>query len=508
MDGKPELQPERSERGFVLVAVMALITVLLATSIAYMRWATDESLQSAESAAAMQAYYLGQMGIVERGFMWLRTQPAGQLPIGDTPLPGRQVPGFGSYGTVNVHRLEGQQEGDFWAIQRRFRISSVGTVRIPVNRAGLNDYKDVSRLAVLYVEVRNFVDYMYLSDEEMTSFGDRIKFWHPDTLQGRVHSNSEIAIMENPVFYEQVSTTECDFWRGAAYAPVFLGPDPLFRTAEVKIPQLAENLRMGAASQGNFFTIPDMTWRAVFGGAFVTLYHWPTGTPYDSTAHTDVGISQDENHGTCIFIDGPLEVKGIVTGKVTIGSAGTMRLLDDIKYSDLTGHNWFYTDVQLHSETSVLGLVSESEIKIANTPQNGRENSAGGGLTQNNWALTNIVITAAIVALGQSFTFENQNDPDSGYVFDGTPDDRGTIYLFGSVTQMRRGYVHRSTKGSTGYEKQYKYDKRLLVRRPPCFFDVTDEHGHALFNVVQWGRGAEPQNATMRNHETTVPLYN
>jgi hypothetical protein len=486
MDGKPELQPERAERGFMLVAVMALITVLLATSAAYMRWSADESLQSVEAAAAMQAYYLGQMGIVERGFMWLRTQPAGELPIGETVLPGKQVPPFGSYSTVTIRYLPSYEEGDFWALQRRFRISSVGTVRIPTYENGRNGCKDVKRMAVLYVEVRNFVDYMYLSDEEMTSFGDRIKFWHGDTLQGRVHSNSEIAIMQDPVFYEEVSTTECDFWRGASFNPVFLGPDPIFRAPQVLIPELAERLRQGASSQGNFYSYPNQTVRAVFRGASVTFYRWQTGTPFDSTVSWSIPLSSD--YGTCIFVDGPLEVKGIVTGKVTIGSAGTMRLMDNIRYSDADARTGIVTNP---NSLNIMGLVSESEVKIANTPENGRENSAGPGLNQTNTNLTDIVITAAVVALGESFTFENQNDPDSGYVCTCQPDDRGTIYLFGSVTQMRRGYVHRSTRSSTGYLKQYRYDRRLLRTRPPCFFDVTDEHGHALFNVVQWGQGVE-----------------
>ena len=505
MDGKLEPRPDRTERGFVLVAVMALITVLLATSAAFMRWSTDESLQSAEAAAAMQAYYLGQMGIVERGFMWLRTMPANALPIGETIIPGKQVPTFGSYSNVMIRYLPSYQEGDFWAVQRRYRISSVGTVRIPYNLPEPNNFKDVRRLAVLYVEVRNFADYMYLSDEEMTSFGDRIKFWHGDTLTGRVHSNSEIAIMDDPVFYEQVSTTECDFWYGASPRPVFMGPDPLFRTAAVQIPQLAERLRAGAAAQANFFNFPDQTVRAVFNGASVTLYNWDTGTPFDSTTAVTLPISQDA--GTCIFINGPLELYGVVTGKVTIGSAGTLRLLDNIRYSDAPVLTGFIPDDQLDTAPNVMGIVSEAEVKIANTPQNGRENSAGAGLGQNNPALSDIVITAAVVALGESFTFENQNDPDSGYVCDCQPDDRGQIFLFGSVTQMRRGYVHRSTRSSTGYLKQYKYDKRLLRKRPPCFFDVEDEHGHALFNVVQWGRGISPP-SSIPNREITNPLYN
>ncbi|MBU1984273.1 DUF4900 domain-containing protein, partial [bacterium] len=49
------------------------------------------------------------------------------------------------------------------------------------------------------------LNYLWLSDEEMTVFGDRIKFWHGDTLDGPVHSNSQIAIMQDPAFFDHVS---------------------------------------------------------------------------------------------------------------------------------------------------------------------------------------------------------------------------------------------------------------------------------------------------------------
>ena len=86
------------------------------------------------------------------------------------------------------------------------------------------------------------------------------------------------------------------------------------------------------------------------------------------------------------------------------------------------------------------------------------------------------------------------------YTENGAPhrDDRGTIYLFGSLTQMRRGYVHRTNNGSTGYLKQYRYDKRFLQTRPPGFFDAKDEYGRALFDIVQWGRGV-PDDVDIRH---------
>jgi hypothetical protein len=167
------------------------------------------------------------------------------------------------------------------------------------------------------------------------------------------------------------------------------------------------------------------------------------------------------------------------------------------------------TGVTPETSHNIMGIVSEAQVKVANTPANGRENSAGQGLNQTNPNLTDVVITAAIVALGEDFTFENQNDPDSGYVCIPCPgngrDDRGTIYIYGSLTQMRRGYVHRSNLGSTGYLKQYRYDRRLLLARPPCFFDATDNEGRALFNLVQWGKGAETD---VDWAQKLVPRYN
>ncbi|RPH96376.1 hypothetical protein EHM69_01540 [candidate division KSB1 bacterium] len=503
MNGRIDILPAQQQGGFVMVAIMAVITVLLATSIAFMRWSTDESFQSVRSAAAMQAYYLGQMGIVEKGFQWLRTRPASDLPIGETPLPGRNVPGYGRYETVKIFYLPSMSEGDFWSIERRYRISCIGVVKIPVQATDRRreTEQEIKRKAVLYVQVRNFADYMYLSNEELTSFGDRIKFWNGDTLNGRVHSNSMIAIMQSPVFYDQVTTTAEDFWRGSAYNPIFHGPLPIFRAPRVEIPELAQRLREGASEQGNFLDYQGKTIRACFNGGSVTLFRFDTGAPFDSTDSWSIPVGQ----GTCIFVNGPLEIKGTVTGKVTIGSHGTCRILDNIRYSDSNVR----TGVTPTSSSNILGIVSETDVKIANTPENGRENSGitGGqsGNNQTNQARTSVVITAAIVALGESFTFENQNDPDSGYVCDCQPDDRGTIYVFGSITQMRRGYVHRSTRSSTGYLKKYVYDKRLLRTRPPCFFDVTDDQGHALFNVVQWGQGKE---YAPDNEQWNVVRYN
>ena len=78
------------------------------------------------------------------------------------------------------------------------------------------------------------------------------------------------------------------------------------------------------------------------------------------------------------------------------------------------------------------------------------------------------------------------NDDEDSYQGP-SPDERGTMYVWGSLTQKRRGYVHRSTHTGTGYLKDYHYDERFKETRPPCFFEAVDESGRGLFNIISWG---------------------
>ena len=503
MDSKLTRRPGGHQGGYVLVAVAALTTVLLATGIAFMRWSTDEATQSVESVAAMQAYYLAQMGVVEKGFMYLRSAKETQLPTGDVILPGRQVMSDevnqgtheGYYEDVHVYGMPAvNQGGDYYLENRRFRVSAVGRVRIHFYENGMSSYKDISRKAVLYVQIRSFADYMYLTDCDQTRLGENISFWHGDTLEGRVHSNTYIAIMQDPQFYDEVSTTAPDFYHGTGYNPGFHGPLPIFNAPAVLVPDTADALRIGAAVSGHFVGDDHAsTYRIELRGSAAKIWQYPTGTPFDSVNNP----SQEVTIGgrSCWFYERPVELLGHLHGQLSIGSSYNIFLVDNIWYDCVTlgAHGYVLPAGFDGSCQDILGIVSEKEVKIANTYANGRNDSNNRGNTQSRTDSTDIVIMGAIVALGESFTFEQQNDPDSGYVYQsppGTPhtDDRGQIFLHGSVTQHRRGYVHRSNNGSTGYLKQYKYDLRFRRMKPPCFFHVQDDQGRALFNITQWGQ--------------------
>ena len=99
---------------------------------------------------------------------------------------------------------------------------------------------------------------------------------------------------------------------------------------------------------------------------------------------------------------------------------------------------------------------------------------------------------AAMVALDERFAFYDQNDFGETYCWCppcpdgiGGQDERGTIWLRGSVAMRRRGYVHRSTCGGSGYEKDYLYDWRLHSMPPPYFLEALDD-SVALFDIIWW----------------------
>jgi hypothetical protein len=345
--------------------------------------------------------------------------------------------------------------------------------------------------ALLYAQ-----PYLWLTNQEVTRFNDRIKFWHGDTLDGPVHSNGEIAIMQDPVFLGTVSTTEEDFWRGAGYNPQFLGQPPIFNAPVITIPDHSAYLRSCARAQGYYYNEPGKSYWAHFCNGQVKMAKWTTGLLPDTTDSWIIPL----DNSVAIYCEGPLDVFGIIRGGVTIGSSHVIRILDDLRYEDTNERGeWLNPDT---THPNILGLLSSGEIKVANTWANGRNNSNGLGVNQTNPDSTNCVITASMVALGEGFTFEQQNDPDSGYICTtpcnctptgqgGGPDDRGILYIFGSITQMRRGYVHRSICTSTGYRQKLRYDSRLYNHVPPCLFGNLVHAGEPIdFGDVSVGQVA------------------
>ena len=88
--------------------------------------------------------------------------------------------------------------------------------------------------------------------------------------------------------------------------------------------------------------------------------------------------------------------------------------------------------------------------------------------------------------LNSSFTFEQHNDTWEPYQCPDSlaSDYRGMLYLCGSILQYRRGYMHVSNHGGTGYLIDYRYDQRFITHPPPFASEPLPDN-----NGLQWGCG-------------------
>jgi hypothetical protein len=489
----------REEGSFPLLAII-MIALLIFTGMAFLKWGADESWQSKYKRHQLQAYYAAHAGMMHKGFTFLRNLTPSTIPPAGLVLGGETVTDFRGNGIATVEQVRidpspNQSQSGF-NDQNYLDVVSYGRVQFKDYDGKTATVKDSLRLKIRVLGLSNF---LYLTNIETTVFGEVIKFWHEDTLNGWVHSNDTIAIMENPVFYDHVSTTAPDFWHGPSYNPQFVNFPPMFNYREIYLPSEATTVRSAAEGMGLYFNSPNDMYdtRLIFNDIQGwKLWQWMAGTPFDSTMPPDA--TGPPPTWQAIFVDGYLEMAGVFRGQCTVGASGShdpaalgkhcIKLLDDIKYyfadplsgqfNDTTGN---YLDI--------LGIVSEGNITIANSWANGRLNQQAG---------SGIVITAAMVALGESFSFEDQNEPNgtpfwefyTGWNCPTPPnaDARGTIYMHGAVTQYRRGYVHRSNHGGTGYGKQYRFDRRLSMMSPPFFLEATDSQGHAHFEIISWGK--------------------
>jgi len=303
---------------------------------------------------------------------------------------------------------------------------------------------------------------MFLTHLEHTRDREIIWFWTPDTMMGPVHSNDYIGLKFSPNFYGQVSTSQNRFHQFQANP--YFEFEPLFGVPALHFPDPPEF----AGGEGIHIGNPDegMQYRLVMENDFGFVYCWRDGLPFEEELEPiDEYFWEDFEW---LYFDSPLEMYGVIDGIITIGCSNNIRLLDNVLYAAAEPEYGMFVEDECDD---MLGVISAREIIIANTTANGRDNGWNGGRFQQD--RHSIVINAALAAFGESLTFEDQND-EWDRRQGPAPDERGTIYLTGSLAQYRRGYVHRSNHQGTGYRKKYVHDTRLIDNPPPLFPEIDE----------------------------------
>jgi hypothetical protein len=458
--------PQGKDSGNISIIGSIVLIFLVAVGIAYVGSATGESSQY--QTAAAQAQYLARQGIHERGLAYLRSLTQAELPNSQVNLPSGEVAGVGSYRDVTIVPTSKSMGNGSGLRTPTYTVSATGVVRVRDDTGGWIEVVDSENEEYRPI---SFARFQHITNIEESIFGEILKFSTYDTLFGRVHSNDQIGIMMNPVFYGLVTTCARDFWRGPGYNPYFAIP-PQFNVPPVEFPDSVVALQRCAAAMGLSFDGEGVyQFRLVFneydGWA---VYRWQIGAPYIDSVYAQGPVLLEAT----FFFFAPLELNGRLHGTVTVGCSEDVRLIDDIWYVDSAPGNGAIDT----TSTNLLGIIAEGNILVANTPENGRANHSMGG--------QDIIVNAAMLALNESFTFEDQNDVWN--LYQGPyPDDRGIVYFWGSLAQYRRGYMHRSNHISTGYYKDFNYDTRFNRMSPPCWPIINNPDHQCLFDIVPPG---------------------
>lgn len=168
---------------------------------------------------------------------------------------------------------------------------------------------------------------------------------------------------------------------------------------------------------------------------------------------------------------GNVYVQGTLQGRVTVAAENSIVATGDLRLQGgLNGPD-------------ILGLVAGNSVEVyhpilatwtckgtANQWVNGKKQSYCTGYSQQNnpvevsgWPAhtgspAGVEIQASIQTLQHSFFVQNYNVGSA----------RGTLTVWGSIAQKWRGIVGTGS-GTTGYLKNYRYDKRLKYSSPPYF---------------------------------------
>ncbi len=171
-----------------------------------------------------------------------------------------------------------------------------------------------------------------------------------------------------------------------------------------------------------------------------------------------------------IHVTGTTGVSGLLVGRVTLRTTGSVVILDDIRYGTNPATTGRCVDV--------LGLLSETNVVVADNMMNDQVDSFRGSTASSNRRLLDdskdLTLHAVIMSMNTSFRVENFNaGATTGNPCNGRDWGRGCLMLLGGLIQEARGAV--GTSGGTGYIKQYTYD-RCANLRPPPYFPTTGRY--------------------------------
>ncbi|MEJ5351861.1 MAG: DUF4900 domain-containing protein [Melioribacteraceae bacterium] len=298
------------------------------------------------------------------------------------------------------------------------------------------NYQGTTYTIKVLFQPSSFAKYAYFSDTE----GSTIWWTTRDTVWGPFHTNGQLRVADEPVFYGKVTIDGSVVKYSNSARPKFYGG--LETGVHQDIPQNGvAGVANAASAGGKVITGKNLVYME-FRGDSIRYRFSSTGS------WTYVLASAFAPNGVIYIDNAEVHIKGTVKGQYTIAASGTGADRGKIYLDD---NIVCYNNPQTNpNSTDMIGIVAERDVVVTdNTPNR-----------------SDIVIQAAIYAQRGSFTAENYN----------TRPPSGTIFLYGGITQYMRGPVgqFREERGGgitivNGFSKRYRYDSRFMLGSPPAF---------------------------------------
>jgi Tfp pilus assembly protein PilX len=424
-------------RGSTLLGVVILITIISVLFMTLMQTAGQEAALAKKAEERSRALFLAESGV---GFAksWLEAQPspptgtAHVYPLGGTP----DTLASGSYHAKLVPWSTNVTED-----KKTYTIVALGTA----GNATRNLEVDITQ--------QSWANVLYYTNREHTPGNQPCWFMTGEHLEGPVRSNDEIRIWGNPTFGGPVQSSANRF--------VYYNNHPHHhvRSSEPSnpphdIPTFEQGYELGAtllSLPNNLSYLNESAEDAglvISGGAEIVLSRIDDGgqpmygyVSYSTGKNwTDVPIS---SFNGIVYVDGEVELSGVLDGELTIVSSENMKIMDDILYRDRNENGPTpYCD-------DLLGLVSGANIIIWDSAANAND----------------CEIHAHMICPDGVLRAKRWNSLGP----------TGTLRIRGGIVQKMRGPVGRvEIVGGelvlvSGYRKDYRYDDRLAWSRPPGY---------------------------------------
>ncbi len=427
-----------TKKGFALVFALIIALIITAITISITSIASNDLSLARRTTDSTRAYYLAEAGIA-RKFAELRADTAGHdADINNTTVTI-------SAGNTGSFSVDVTQVG--WGVFPTYTLASTGT------------YEGVSKTLILTARQITIARYIYLTNLESRG-GSNIWFISGDIVRGPLHTNDQINIYRDPVFEGPVSTV-------SSYLNYYNGPPPqdnpdfqstlTLGAPRIQLPATAEIITgiKAAAQQADGAYFIGNTSITLISNGTVSITNdgrYQTGVVNAGKKWTNHNMPLPAN-GAFFVNNGNIDMSGILAGQLTISTNRSINITGSVLYN-----NDPRTDP---NSTDMLGIVSQNNVIVDSAAPNDLE------------------IDGYILALNNSFYVENY---DSGL--------KGTLTLYGGITQVERGAVGtfnaRTGQRSSGYMKDYNYDERFQNVAPAYFPPARDANGRIMYLKTAW----------------------